>query len=46
MPFKSEKQRRWMHKNKPKMAEEWEKKYHGKKGRKKSRKKNSKKSRS
>jgi hypothetical protein len=25
MPFKSEKQRRWMHANKPKMAREWEK---------------------
>ena len=25
MPFKSEKQRRWMHVNKPKMAKEWEK---------------------
>ena len=25
MPFKSEKQRRWMHTNKPKMAKEWEK---------------------
>ena len=24
MPFKSEKQRRWMHTNKPKMAKEWE----------------------
>jgi hypothetical protein len=24
MPFKSEKQRRWMHKNKPSMAERWE----------------------
>jgi hypothetical protein len=24
MPFKSEKQRRWMHANKPKMAKEWE----------------------
>ena len=24
MPFKSNKQRRWMHENKPKMAEEWE----------------------
>lgn len=23
-PFKSEKQRRWMHKNKPKMAKKWE----------------------
>jgi hypothetical protein len=26
MPFKSEKQRRWMHKNKPGMAKDWEKK--------------------
>ena len=26
MPFASEKQRRWMHKNKPKMAKKWEKK--------------------
>ena len=25
MPFNSEKQRRWMHANKPKMAKEWEK---------------------
>ena len=25
MPFKSEKQRRWMHINKPKMAKKWEK---------------------
>jgi hypothetical protein len=24
MPFKSEKQRKWMHANKPKMAKEWE----------------------
>ena len=24
MPFKSKKQRRWMHANKPKMAKEWE----------------------
>lgn len=24
MPFKSEKQRRWMHSNEPKMAKEWE----------------------
>jgi len=29
MPFKSEKQRRWMHKNKPAMAGEWEKKQKG-----------------
>ena len=25
MPFKSEKQRKWMHTNKPEMAREWEK---------------------
>ena len=25
MPFKSEKQRRWMHANEPKMAKRWEK---------------------
>jgi hypothetical protein len=25
MPFKSEKQRRWMHANNPKMAKKWEK---------------------
>ena len=25
MPFASEKQRRWMHKNKPEMAKKWEK---------------------
>ena len=25
MPFKSEKQRRWMHANEPEMAEKWEK---------------------
>ena len=25
MPYKSEKQRRWMHANKPAMAERWEK---------------------
>ena len=24
MPFKSEKQRKWMHSNKPEMAKEWE----------------------
>tara|TARA_Y100000310_G_scaffold124111_1_gene122852 strand:- start:16 stop:282 length:267 start_codon:yes stop_codon:yes gene_type:complete len=24
MPFKSEEQRRWMHKNKPEMAKKWE----------------------
>jgi len=27
MPFESEKQRRWMHANKPEMAMEWERKY-------------------
>ncbi len=27
MPFKSEKQRRWMHANEPEMAKKWEKKY-------------------
>ena len=27
MPFKSEKQRKWMHKNLPDLAEQWEKKY-------------------
>ena len=26
MPFKSEKQRKWMHINKPEMAKDWEKK--------------------
>jgi len=26
MPFKSEKQRKWMHVNKPEMAKGWEKK--------------------
>ena len=26
MPFKSEKQRKWMHATKPKMAKKWEKK--------------------
>jgi ribosomal protein S25 len=25
MPFKSEKQRKWMHSNEPKMAKKWEK---------------------
>ena len=29
MPFKSEKQRKWMHANKPEMAKEWEKKQDG-----------------
>ena len=27
MPFKSDKQRQWMHKNLPKVAERWEKRY-------------------
>jgi hypothetical protein len=27
MPFKSKRQRRWMHANKPKMAKRWEKDY-------------------
>lgn len=27
MPFRSEKQRRWMHANKPTLAKKWEKKY-------------------
>ncbi len=27
MPFKSQKQRKWMHTNKPEMAKKWEKKY-------------------
>ncbi len=27
MPFKSEKQRRWLWKNEPKIAEEWSKRY-------------------
>jgi len=26
MPFKSEKQRKWMHANEPDMAKDWEKK--------------------
>ena len=26
MPFKSEKQRKWMHSNEPEMAKNWEKK--------------------
>ena len=28
MPFKSEKQRRYMHANLPKIAQQWEKKYY------------------
>ncbi len=31
MPFKSEKQRKWMYANKPKMAKKWEKEVSGKK---------------
>tara|TARA_R100000781_G_scaffold11445_1_gene10457 strand:- start:203 stop:319 length:117 start_codon:yes stop_codon:yes gene_type:complete len=27
MPFRSEKQRKWMHINKPKMAKKWSKRY-------------------
>ena len=27
MPFKSEKQRKWMHANEPEMAKKWEKEY-------------------
>jgi len=27
MPFKSEKQKRWMYANKPKLAKKWAKKY-------------------
>tara|TARA_B100000965_G_scaffold183207_1_gene152906 strand:- start:501 stop:608 length:108 start_codon:yes stop_codon:yes gene_type:complete len=27
MPFKSEKQRKWMHANNPELAKKWEKKY-------------------
>ena len=27
MPFKSDKQRKWMHSNKPEMAKRWEKEY-------------------
>jgi len=29
MPFKSEKQRKWMHANEPEMAKDWEKKNEG-----------------
>ncbi len=29
MPFKSEKQRKWMHATKPKMAKKWEKERKG-----------------
>ena len=38
-PFKSEKQRRWMHANEPEMAERWEKESKGKPKRKAKRKK-------
>ena len=31
MPFKSQKQRKWMHANKPKMAAKWEKEAKAKK---------------
>lgn len=31
MPFKSEKQKKWMYANKPKMAKKWEKEVLGKK---------------
>jgi len=31
MPFKSEKQRKWMHANRPKMAKKWQKEVSGKK---------------
>lgn len=29
MPYKSKKQRAWMHINKPKLAKKWDKKYGG-----------------
>lgn len=38
-PFKSEKQRKWMHKNKPEMAKKWEEEEKKRKGKKKSKKK-------
>ena len=40
MPFKSEKQRKWMHANKPEMAKRWEKeeKKHKKSGKKRKKK--------
>jgi len=31
MPFKSEKQKKWMHANKPKMAKKWQKETSSKK---------------
>ncbi len=39
MPFKSEKQRKWMHANKPEMAKRWEKEAKAKKKPKKGKKK-------
>lgn len=38
MPFKSEKQRKWMHKNKPKMAKKWEEEAKKKKSKRKKKK--------
>ena len=40
MPFKSEKQRRWMRKNKPEMAEEWEREEEQERKRKKAKRPN------
>lgn len=37
MPYKSKKQRAWMHFNKPEIARKWDKKYGGKVVRKKKR---------
>lgn len=34
MPYKSKKQRSWMHVNKPEIAKKWDKKYGGKIGKK------------
>jgi hypothetical protein len=39
MPFKSEKQRKWMHANKPTMAARWEREAKAKRQTKKTRKK-------
>lgn len=39
MPYKSKKQRGWMHANEPEVAERWDKKYGGKIAKKKPRKK-------
>ena len=39
MPFKSEKQKKWMYKNKPKMAKRWQKETTSKKKRKKPKRK-------